>query len=156
MVFNIKRYSSNKQYATIKAMKKTIPLSKRTVSYQAHRRQFIWQILIPIIVALLLVIAASVVAATRNSGTASLWADISMIWLLIPVLFFSFLFFILLAGLIYALAVLLKITPNYTYQVQQMIYRVKQAIKRGADFATKPVFFIEEISARIKRIFRDQ
>ncbi|MCF6277831.1 MAG: hypothetical protein L3J16_03675 [Anaerolineales bacterium] len=137
-------------------MKKPIPVSRKTLSYRMYRRQFVWQIFVPIIIAVLLAVAASIFAATRTGGTASLWADISLIWLLIPILVATFLFFILLVGLIYTLALLLKITPNYTYQTRQLVYRAQQMIERAADSAAKPVLFLEGISASIKRLFRDK
>ncbi|OQX64097.1 MAG: hypothetical protein B5M51_04295, partial [Anaerolinea sp. 4484_236] len=75
-------------------MKTPLPLSRKTPSYQLHRRQFIWQILAPILIVAILVIAASVFAATRNENQASVWADISLIWLIIPAFFFALILFI--------------------------------------------------------------
>ncbi len=135
-------------------MKKTLPSFKKTVSYQAHRRDFIWQIIVPIMLALILVIAASVVAATSPAAAASLWADISIIWLLIPALFFAFILFIILGGLIYAMAMLLKVTPIYIHKLYGLIRLLTQKIENAADAIAKPIFFAEGISASIKKIFQ--
>lgn len=137
-------------------MKKTIPPSHKTASFQAHRQDFIWKILVPIVIALLVVIATSVFVATGNSGTASLWADISMIWLLIPLLFFSFIFLLILAGIIYGMAMLLKVTPIYTQKLYKLIRLLTQKIDTISDEIAKPIFFVEGISASIKRFFQQK
>ena len=137
-------------------MKTPLPLSRKTPSYQLHRRQFIWQILVPILIAAILIIAASVFAATRNESQASVWADISLIWLIIPALFFAFILFILLIGLIYAMAMLLKVTPTYTQKLYSLIRLAAQKIEEAADTTAKPIFFVEGISASIKRFFQQK
>ena len=135
-------------------MKKNIPPFLKTASYKAHQRDLIWQILVPILIAALLVIATSVVVATGTNATASLWADISIIWLLIPLLFISFIFLLTLSGLIYGITMLLKATPIYTQKLYKFIRLVTQKIENVADATTKPIFFVEGISASIKRFFQ--
>lgn len=137
-------------------MKTPLPLSRKTPSYQLHRRQFIWQILAPILIVAILVIAASVFAATRNENQASVWADISLIWLIIPAFFFALILFMILIGLIYAMAMLLKVTPTYTQQLQELIRLAAQKIESAADATAKPIFFLEGISASVRRFFRGQ
>lgn len=143
-------------YAKIRAMKTPQPPSRMTPSYRLHRKQFIWQILVPILVALLFLIVASVLVATSGNENASLGADISVIWLVIPVLFFAFLLIALLAGLVYAMAMLLKVTPTYTYKARLLTNQGLEAIERAADATTKPILFLGGISATIKRIFKYQ
>jgi len=137
-------------------MNKKIPTSHKAASYQAHRRDLIWQILVPIVVALLVVIATFVFVATGSSGTASLWADISMIWLLIPLLFIAFITLIILGGIIYGMAMLLKATPIYTQKLYRLIRLVTQKIENVADEIAKPILFVEGISAGIKRFFQQK
>jgi predicted PurR-regulated permease PerM len=137
-------------------MKKRSPLAKRTPSYQAHQRQFVWQILLPVLVAALLFIAGGVAAATRSAGTASRWADISLIWLLIPALIVALIVLVLLISLIYGLGLLLNITPEYTSRLRRYIYQAQRLIEKAADEAAQPVLFLEGVSAGIKRFFRHQ
>ncbi|MCP4139508.1 MAG: hypothetical protein GY755_04310 [Chloroflexi bacterium] len=134
-------------------MKKNEPPYKKKASYQAHRRDFIWQILLPMLLVLVLVVIASVFTAMRPSATASLWADISTIWLLIPLLIFALITLVILAGLIYGMAKLLDITPFYTQKLYALICLLTEKIKNAADSSAKPIFFVEELSASIKSIF---
>ncbi len=135
-------------------MDKRLPPYKERETYKAHRREFLWQILVPIIVVLILVLAASVAVTASPAPSASLWADISTIWLLIPHLFFAFITIIILGGLIYGIAKLIQIIPIYSQQLYNLIRLATQKIKNVADASTKPIFFVEELSARIKSIFK--
>ncbi|MBT3190611.1 MAG: hypothetical protein HN736_18115 [Anaerolineae bacterium] len=134
-------------------MNKNVDPSKKTASYQAHKQDFVWQILAPILVALILVISASVAVAISPAASASLWADISTIWIIIPLLVFAFIFLVILSAVIYGMTKLLDITPIYTQKLTALIYLAKEKIEHAADTSAKPIFFFEELSASIKSIF---
>ncbi len=135
------------------AMKKTLSPLKKRAAYQAHKRDLIWQIFIPIGLTILIFIVASIGAATQTGATASLWADISTIWLLIPVMFFSLIFLFILVGIIFGLAKLLQITPEYTHKLYKFIRLAGEKIAGLADNTAKPIFVIKGISASVRRFF---
>ena len=126
-------------------------------SYQNHRRQFWIQIFLPMILVVLLVIAVAVItsmAAFGPNGRSPIWAAISTIWLVIPVMFFGLIFLALLGGLVYLLARALQILPPYTSKAQYYVNRGASEAKRFSDMATQPVLFLEELKASLKAIFR--
>jgi hypothetical protein len=130
--------------------------SKNHPSYQNHRRQFWAQIFLPMILAVIIIIAVAVitgVAAFGANGDAPRWAAISTIWLVIPVMFFGLLFLTLLVGLVYLLARGLQLLPPYTSKAQYYVDRGASEVKRFSDMAAEPVLFIEGIIARLKAIF---
>lgn len=93
-------------------------------SYRRHKRQTFWQVLLPVLLSALLVLAGLVfliLTATQGdpAGQLSGWADTSLIWLLLPVMGLGLIGILLLGGLIYLLAQLLKILPTHTALVQQ-------------------------------------
>ncbi len=133
-------------------MNKTLPPSKKTASYKAYKRDFLWQILMPILVALILVIIASVSVATGSDASTSRWADISTIWIIIPLFVFAFISLIILVGIIYGMAKLLDITPVYTQKLNALIRLAGRKIESVADGIAKPIFFVEEISASLASI----
>ncbi len=141
-------------YVKIESMKSK--LSENHPSYQNHRRQFWLQIFLPMIVAVLFILAVAVitsVSAFGNNGDSPRWAAISTIWLVIPVMFFSLLFLALLAGLVYLLARGLKVIPPYTSKAQYYVNLAASETKRFSDMATQPVLFLEGIKASLKAIF---
>jgi hypothetical protein len=55
--------------------------------------------------------------------------------------------------LIYLLAKLLNIAPNYTAMAQDFVYKVRGYVRRGADAAAKPFITLDSIGAAINRLF---
>ena len=126
------------------------------LSYQNHRRQFWLQIFLPIILAVLLIIALAVItglAAFGGSGDSSRWAAISTIWLVIPVMIFGLLFLAILTGMVYLLARALQLIPPYTSKAHYYVNRGASESKRFSDLATEPVLLFEGVKASLKAIF---
>lgn len=137
-------------------MKEPPALPQEHHSYSIHRRQYLSQIFLPIIVAIVIIIALAAltgVAAFGANGNATRWSAVSTIWLLIPVLLFGLIFLAILSGLVYLLARILKILPNYTFSAQYYANLAASKIKHFSNMATRPVFFVEEIKASLKEIF---
>jgi hypothetical protein len=136
-------------------MKEQIQIPQGHYSYTAHRRQFWLQIILPMILATLLIIAAAVFTgiAAFSGGDASRWAAVSTIWLVIPVMVFALLFLAVLGGLVYLLARTLKVLPIYTSNAQYYVNRAASEIKRFSDMATRPVLFLGGIKASLEEIF---
>jgi len=122
------------------------------LSYQKHRKQLAWQIILPIVVTSLLIVALIVlvnIATFRDNGDVGRWAAISTIWIVIPVMVGLLIFLVILGGIIYLLARLLAITPTYTGRAQDYVHKAAIHIKRGADAVVRPVIGFEGIKAGI-------
>ncbi len=146
-------------YAKIKTMKEIItkPVHKRSSpvgeSYQRHRRQLTSQIILPMALTALLFVALIVLislATFGGTGDSARWAEISTVWIAIPVLILGFVFLALLVGIIYLLARLLGITPTYTSQAQDFVQKLAIRIQRAADLSVRPILFLDGIGASIK------
>jgi hypothetical protein len=141
-------------YVKIKEMKPEFP--ENQLSYQKHRRQLWLQILLPLLVGLILILAVAVltgIVAFGESGDAYRWAAISTIWLVIPIMVFGLIVLAILIGIVYLLARTLKVIPPYSSQAQYYVNRGASEVKRFSDMAAKPVLFIEGIMAGLKTIF---
>jgi len=125
-----------------------------TPTVRLHKRQFAWQILAPFLVMTVLVIAvAALVVSGGPSGTRA-WADVSIIWILAPLLIFALLFVIVLGFLIYGIAKLTQVTPRYTGKAQHFFALLSAGTRKIADGATKPIVWIQQAGAVIKSIFK--
>jgi ABC-type microcin C transport system permease subunit YejE len=145
-----------KRYATIQAMKANIPPKPTHETYLKHRRELKWKILAPVVVSLVLCFACSglvYVATFGYGGDVSLWAEISEIYLAIPTIIMLVILFAVVGGLVFLMARLLSILPRYTFMAQDLSYKMKAYVRRGADAAAKPVIFLDSIGASINRIF---
>lgn len=124
-------------------------------SLDKHHRQRTWQILAPLFLFCILVLAAAVIIAInagRGSGDVSQWADTSFIIMILPAMLIALFPLVLLAGLIYLVAQLLKKLPVYSFPTQQFFKRVKNLVSIWADRIVKPIIVVQEILAGISKI----
>ena len=124
-------------------------------SMERHHRERFWQILLPLILAVLLILAAAVMivlTATRSTagGPVSQWADASAIWLILPVIMFAFLGILVLLGLIYGVAKMINILPPYTNLIQGYAGLIAAKVKLITIKIAKPVIAVESAKAGIK------
>lgn len=133
-------------------MKKPIPPAKKTSSYRAYKRQAFWQIIFPISVIVLVFVAVSVMTSTRGSETLLKWSSISTVWLSLPLIIFLLVNLLILAGLIYGMAKLLKVTPIYTQKLTGYIHLAREKIVAFADAVAKPVIKAEGFAASVRRL----
>ena len=125
------------------------------VSYKRYRKQLISQIILPMVLTTLLFVGMIVlisVATFRDGGDVGRWAAISTIWIVVPLMIAALIFIVLLTGMVYLLKRLLQITPTYTGQFQDFIYKIAVYIKRASDATVKPIFLVDGIGASIKRL----
>ena len=124
-------------------------------SDKKHRKQLVWQIILPIVLTAILFIASVVlinIATFRDNGDVGRWAAVSTIWISIPIIIVSFLLLAILVGIVYLLIRLLQITPIYTGKAQDFAYKVADYARRAADTAVKPIIFLDSIGAGIKAL----
>jgi lysylphosphatidylglycerol synthetase-like protein (DUF2156 family) len=134
----------------------TQPHSDRP-TIRAHKRQFTWQILMPMILVVLAgLVAGGFVIANAASGQeqVGVWADISVVWLIAPALFFALVFLAILVMIVYGMTRLLEALPPYTSKAQGIFTQVASGVRKLADGMIKPVFWLRQAGAALKSIFR--
>jgi hypothetical protein len=123
----------------------SVPRPQRE-SYVNHRRDVTRQIILPLVLATLLAIVAAVLAsigAAGNNAGVSLWADISIIWLIIPMMFLAIVIMALTIALVYGLNRLLQISPHYTGLAQAYALWLSAEISIWTDKIIQPVLVIK-------------
>jgi hypothetical protein len=130
------------------------PRPADSLTVRAHKNQFAWQILVPLLIFTAIILAVAVLIGTGTSNGNRTLADISTIWLIIPLLLFALFLTFVLGGLIYALARILKIIPTYTGKVQNFIARLASGAVTLADGIAKPIVWSQQAGAVLKKIFR--
>jgi hypothetical protein len=97
-----------------------IPQPQRQ-SFLQYRRDVRRQIILPIVLVTIVSLGfggIAIYAATAPTNQVSLWADISLIWLIIPIMFLALIQLALLVWMVSGLAKALKIAPEYTAKAQ--------------------------------------
>jgi uncharacterized BrkB/YihY/UPF0761 family membrane protein len=122
---------------------------------RVHRHQLAWQILVPLLILVVLVIILAVWVTTKAGSSANQsWSDISLIWLIAPALIISLPFIALLGFLIYGIAKLMRVAPHYTGRVQGFFALLPGRTRRLADGTVKPFILSQQAGAILKSIFR--
>ena len=125
--------------------KYSVPRQKRE-SFVKHQRDVNLQIILPIVLVTLVGIGLAVfsgfAAAGSNPGV-SMWADISMIWLIIPMMMLALVIIALLIAMVYGLNRLLKISPHYTGLAQSYAFWINAQVTIWIDKIMQPVLFLK-------------
>ena len=117
----------------------------------AHKRETFWQIALPLIVGLVLVVvlgALTVIAATEGDRITQA-GDAALIILIVPLMLVTFIFTVIFAGIAYGIIQLNNILPIYTRQAQDAFARVRQQVQMGSDKAVEPILKIQSFFASL-------
>ncbi len=130
----------------------TTPSTVPTPSSRSHQRQAFWQIVFPLILASgsLLIFAFFLIAGGETQ--TRLLADIAIIVLLMPPLFWLLLGILALGFAITMLSRLLRVIPHYARQAQEYAARGQWLAQRAADLSVRPIFFIKQGNAILQQI----
>ena len=128
------------------------PVDSPTV--HTHKRQLAWQILVPFLAVTALIIAAAVLVVTGAASATGTWADVSIIWLIAPMLVVALLFVSVLGFLIYGIARLMQVTPRYTGKAQDFFALLSGWTRKTANGAAKPFVVFQQAGAILKSILR--
>lgn len=115
-----------------------------------HRREVLWQITVPFVLAVLIFLAFVVwvgIAGARGSGQISTWADVSLIWLILPTMALALIALIALSGLLYGIIKLIGMLPVYSLKLQRTLWKTQTILRSGSDTAVEPVLKIESVRA---------
>ncbi len=127
-------------------------------SYLQHRRQSTWQIFLPIAISSLLVLAAAVFVVLPVTGVptgvdSSQFADASLIWLILPILFLAVLIVLLMIGLIILVAKILQTLPGYTKIGQDYAALISSTLQYWSGRMVAPMIKLKSRLASLKPIF---
>lgn len=132
------------------------PLPERNPeTHRAHRREVLLQITLPLVIGVIIVLVLAVLAALGAPGNVSRWADVSLIWLIIPMLLVALIFLVVFGGLAFGVFYLIRLIPGYARQVQDFFTLVGAKVKQGSDMAVEPVLRVQSFIASLNAVKRN-
>ena len=137
-------------------MKAQLPHSVHS-SYLLHRKQRNAQIILPIVLSALLMIALIVwisLATFNSGGDVARWAAISTIWIVIPILLGGLIVLALLIALIYGMARLLSVLPQYSGIAQDYVQIARSYIIHTAETISNSIISVDGFIANIRTFFQ--
>jgi hypothetical protein len=126
------------------------PKERNQETWKRHRQEVFKQITLPLIIGGSILGLISVLVILGSNMEISRWADISVIWLIIPAFFFTFLAMLILAGLVYLTVRIIVSLPFISYQILLKFREVHAAIRMVSDRVTAPVIKAAGINASIR------
>lgn len=128
-----------------------IPGQARPRPTRQHRKQVFWQIWLPLIVCIALVLFLAVITSiSAGTDIVTKWSHFSTIYIVIPALVIGFIFLTLLVAIIYGFTRLIGILPVYTRLVQGYFFKAADFIRLWSNKAVAPVLSIKAGLAGIR------
>jgi hypothetical protein len=131
----------------------TLP-ERNPVTHKAHRREVLWQVTVPLIIGVLVLLALAVLSAMGGTDQVSRWGDVSLIWLILPSLLVALIFLVITAGLAFGVIWLVRVLPGYARQLQALFETVTVKVKQISDLMVEPFLRIQSFIAGVQTLMR--
>ena len=132
---------------------RSLHLERNPKTHAEHRREAFWQITFPLVIGIPLLLAAVaviIISATQPVTDVGRWADVSLMWLILPSLIFALILLVLLIGFVYLISYLLRLIPHYALVVQLYFEAGKNKISQLSNLSIEPILRIRAIWAAMR------
>lgn len=116
-------------------------------------RTWLW-IGLPLFLGLLIIAGLVAAVLTSGFGSSRVWADVSLIFVLLPLCVLGLIPFLLLIAVSYGTARLIGWLPEPMKQLERVMERVKVQSREGSQLAVRPVIAWRGIMATIEAFMR--
>jgi hypothetical protein len=123
-------------------------------THAAHRKQVGWQITLPLVIGCLVIalaIAGVIWSAVGANPELERWADISLMWLILPALFFALIPLAVVGGLTFLVSKLLGVLPGYSRLVQDAFVNIQSKLLKVSDALVVPSLKLKSWAAGARR-----
>lgn len=119
-----------------------VPWDTEEASRQKRGRPWLW-IGLPLLLGGLIIAGAITLTINQTFGTARIWADVSLIFVLLPLCILGFMPLLLLIALSYGVARLVGWLPGPMGQADHLFKRMAREGRRGSDLAVRPLLILQ-------------
>jgi uncharacterized membrane protein YhdT len=126
-------------------------------THALHQREVFWQISLPLVIGILVLVAAVVaivLSATQPVTDLGRWADVSLMWIILPSLFFALIMLAITIGLVIGVSLLLRIVPCYARILQLYFELGKGKVSQLTNLLAEPILRVKSIWASVRRAGR--
>lgn len=132
---------------------RSLLLERNPKTYAKHRRDVFWQITFPLVIGMLLLLAAValiIFSAIQPVTDVGRWADVSLMWLIVPSLFFALILLVLLIAFVYLISFLLRLIPHYALIVQLYFEAGKNKVSQLSNLMIEPLLRMRSVWAAMR------
>ena len=114
----------------------------------------LWQITVPILIGGVILLALSLLSIGLGQSEASRWADISLIWLIVPAMVGVLITLVILIGSIFGVVKVIQVIPIAAFRLHKGLIQVSAMVRNVSDRIAEPVLRAHSLSAAIKTLKR--
>ncbi len=119
-----------------------LPWDAPEASRQKRGRPWLW-IGLPIFLGGLIIAGAIYLVMSQAFGTARIWADVSLIVVLLPLCILGFIPLLILVALSYGVGRLVGWLPGPMVEADHLFKRMAREGRRGSDLAVQPLLILQ-------------
>jgi len=127
---------------------------RNPITYRKHRRETFLQITLPMLIGALILLIFALLSTQMGAGEIRVWADISLIWLIIPVIVLTLLMFVLLVGSVYGITMLIQMLPVYSFRMFKAWIQLRAIVRITTDRIVEPVLRVNGFSSGSQTLWR--
>jgi uncharacterized membrane protein len=120
----------------------------------ATRRQIRLQITLPLLLGVVVLAGLALAMYTVGFGGVGVWADVSLVLLILPLLLVGLLALILTSAVLFALVKVGGWLLPPLRKAQVYVDRAEQMARRGMDITARPMIMLHGVGAGLARIMR--
>jgi hypothetical protein len=124
-------------------------IERNQISRQKHSSEVLWQIMLPLVICVVVLLVISVLAIGLGPLDARQWGSISLIWLILPAMLAVLITFLLLVAGIFASVKIIQMIPGAAFRLQKALNQLGTMTRMTSDRATEPFIRLHSISAAI-------
>ena len=128
--------------------------NRNPYTHRQHRKEVWWQIIFPMALGGGILLVLSLLTTQLSFGEASLWASISEIWLILPMMLVGLVALASLVGSIYLLQKLIRVLPFYSFELHKYLLNARAFVSKISDRSVEPALRINSINAAAKNLGR--
>lgn len=123
------------------------------VSRPAEKRNYWVWIYLPLSIGILVIVGIGFLVVRAGFGSASAWADTSLIFMLIPAIILGLVLVVLLGSMVYGIVKLIAIIPVWFISIRRVFWQAENAVQRTGDIAVRPFTVMKSSWAALQESF---
>ena len=123
------------------------------VSRPAEKRDsWVW-IYLPLVIGILVFVGIGLLVVRAGFGSARVWADTSLIFMLLPMLILGLVLLVLFGSMIYGIVKLITKIPEWFTIIRRFFWQAENAVQRTGDIAVRPFTVMKSSWAALKESY---
>ena len=123
------------------------------VSRPAEKRDYWVWIYLPFLIGILVFVGIGLLVVRAGFGSASVWADTSLIFMLLPMILLGLVLLVLLVALVYGIYKLITMIPEWFTIIRRFFWQAENAAQRIGDIAVRPFTVMKSSWAALKESY---